>query len=150
MRKNRPLIELPRLIDVSYDAIDNINDVISRLKLQGNFLVIGDQNTKKIAGDRVHDIISENNNSEFYQIEGATVENAKLLEKVYTQKTSTNADRRNTSRPTAQAAACAANYPVRHCHRPSLRTAHPAADDKASDTSHIADRDQTHPLRPAS
>ena len=86
MRKNRPLIELPRLIDVSFNAIDNINDVISRLKLRGNFLVIGDQNTKKIAGDRVHNIICENNNSEFYQIEGATVENGNLLQEVYTQK----------------------------------------------------------------
>ncbi len=47
MRKNRPIIELPRIIDISYNAIEQIQDTLDLLRLKGNCLIIVDENTKK-------------------------------------------------------------------------------------------------------
>lgn len=81
MRKNRPIIELPRIIDISYNAIENLEDTIQRLNLPGKCAIIVDENTRKIAGNRVEEILSKNWNAELMIVDKATVEETEVVEK---------------------------------------------------------------------
>ena len=57
MRKNRPVIELPRIIDIQYNAIENTLETLNRLNLKGKALIVADEVTEKIAGQRVFEIV---------------------------------------------------------------------------------------------
>lgn len=88
MRKNRPIIELPRLIDIKYNAIDNILNILDRLKLKGNVSIIVDENTKKIAGDRVEEILGKKYNSNMSIISNASISESNKMIKIYEENNS--------------------------------------------------------------
>ncbi len=52
-------MELPRLVVVGSDALDDIGDTCKDLKLSGRGLIICDATTRKVAGDKVSEILDE-------------------------------------------------------------------------------------------
>jgi glycerol-1-phosphate dehydrogenase [NAD(P)+] len=51
-------MELPRFIVIGHDILDEIVDYCKNLHLSGTAIIVSDENTKKIAGDRIEDILS--------------------------------------------------------------------------------------------
>ncbi len=52
-------MELPRLVVVGSNALDDVGETCKKLKLSGRGLVICDTTTRKVAGDRVIEILEE-------------------------------------------------------------------------------------------
>ncbi len=66
-------MELPRLVVVGNEALEEIGDTCAQLKLKGTAAVICDTTTRKVAGDRVKEIMENKDYSiEIIEIEGAT------------------------------------------------------------------------------
>ena len=53
-------IELPRNVVLGKNAIENVGETCDKLELKKNAIIVCDSVTKKVAGDRVADILSEN------------------------------------------------------------------------------------------
>ncbi|MCY3411383.1 MAG: iron-containing alcohol dehydrogenase [Candidatus Heimdallarchaeota archaeon] len=79
MRKNRPSIELPRIIDISYTAIDNVESIIKKLDLEGTCTVVVDDITYKIAGKRVIENIESKYNVNLMSIQSSAVKEAERV-----------------------------------------------------------------------
>ena len=52
-------IELPRNIVIGKNAIEEVGETCKRLELKNNALLICDDTTKEVAGEKVADILSE-------------------------------------------------------------------------------------------
>ena len=61
MREDRPIIELPRLVDVRPGAINDLAQTLDRLNLSGNGVMIVGDTTKNIAGNRIMEILENTN-----------------------------------------------------------------------------------------
>lgn len=51
--------ELPRIIMVGHEVINEVGNVCKKLHLESPALIVSDENTKKIAGDKVEQIVSD-------------------------------------------------------------------------------------------
>jgi len=72
-------IELPRKVVTGDGAINSINEIVDELRLWGNSLVIADENTRLIAGDKIKDALK----SEIHIVtEAADIEVEKILPEV--------------------------------------------------------------------
>ena len=89
MRNDRPIIELPRLIDVRYNAFEHIPNAIEKLKLDGPAVLIADLQTMKIAGNRIMEILEKNYQISPILIKKATLNEAKKVIEYY-QETAAN------------------------------------------------------------
>jgi glycerol-1-phosphate dehydrogenase [NAD(P)+] len=68
-----PFMELPRGVLIKKRALDEVGRVCKRFHLQGTALIVCDPTTRKIAGNRVADVLStEGFGIEIVEIEGAT------------------------------------------------------------------------------
>jgi glycerol-1-phosphate dehydrogenase [NAD(P)+] len=75
-------MELPRHVVIGHDVIDDIGDVLKKLKLENNAIIVADENTKEIAGEKVSDALKGSGVSpDFFIIPDATMEVVRGLEK---------------------------------------------------------------------
>ncbi len=74
MRENRPVIELPRLIDVRPGALNDLPQNLKRLNLEGNGILITGKDTLNVAGNKLKDLLMENQ----YHVETVIVEEASM------------------------------------------------------------------------
>jgi len=80
--KRSKSMELPRLIVIGHEIIDDVGDICKKLFLTGKALIISDENTKKIAGDQIEDILSKKPfRVEQYVIQDATMAEVKKVKK---------------------------------------------------------------------
>ncbi|MHA2502962.1 MAG: NAD(P)-dependent glycerol-1-phosphate dehydrogenase [Candidatus Kariarchaeaceae archaeon] len=84
MRENRPIIEMPRIIDVRPGAINHLEDTLKRLNLEGNGLMIAGKTTVEVAGKQIISILEDKNyNIDTMLIGDATVSVGKeAIEKI--------------------------------------------------------------------
>ncbi|MHA2172531.1 MAG: NAD(P)-dependent glycerol-1-phosphate dehydrogenase, partial [Candidatus Kariarchaeaceae archaeon] len=83
VRDKRPIIELPRLIDVQLNAYDYLIDSFDRLKLKGNAVLLADKNTMGIAGNRVADILEKQVEIQKLEVTGGTIAEAERALETY-------------------------------------------------------------------
>jgi glycerol-1-phosphate dehydrogenase [NAD(P)+] len=76
VRNKRPVIELPRLIDVQLNALDYLSSTLKRLKLTGRAVLLADSNTLKIAGNRILDLLDTEYEIDTFLVKEATLEEA--------------------------------------------------------------------------
>ena len=74
MRENRPVIELPRLIDVRPGALNDLPQNLKRLNLEGNGILITGKDTLNVAGNKLKDLLMDNQ----YHVETVIVEEASM------------------------------------------------------------------------
>ncbi len=79
MRKNRPLIEMPRIIDIRYNALENLTNIFEKLNIKGKVMVVTGNNTMKIMGERVINIIEDIVNINTYKIHTDNLEESETL-----------------------------------------------------------------------
>lgn len=60
IKEIRMIAKFPRLIVIENDAIRKIGSICKNLRFSGSGLIICDNNTKKIAGDKISDILYDN------------------------------------------------------------------------------------------
>jgi glycerol-1-phosphate dehydrogenase [NAD(P)+] len=51
--------ELPRIIMVGHEVVNEVGNVCKKLHLESPALIVADENTKKIAGDKVNQILTD-------------------------------------------------------------------------------------------
>ncbi|MFW6040867.1 MAG: NAD(P)-dependent glycerol-1-phosphate dehydrogenase [Thermoplasmatota archaeon] len=77
-------MQLPRSVVVGNEAIENVGETCKQLKLNGNALIICDKTTKKIAGNRVKEILEEKDYfSKITEIEDASQNTIDSITKKY-------------------------------------------------------------------
>ena len=69
-------MELPRIVVIGHNIIDEIGDVCKKLHLAGNALIVSDEITKKIAGDKIEKIL----NKKPLKVEQLTISDATMSE----------------------------------------------------------------------
>jgi glycerol-1-phosphate dehydrogenase [NAD(P)+] len=85
--KRSKSMELPRFIVIGHEIIDDIGDICKKLLLSGKALIISDENTKKIAGDRIENLLSKKPfEVEQYVIKDATMAEVKKVKKLIKNK----------------------------------------------------------------
>ncbi len=84
--KRSKSMELPRLVVIGHNIIDDIGDVCKKLHLVGSGLIISDKVTKKIAGDTIRNILTKKSYKiEQYIISDATMSEVKKVKKFISQ-----------------------------------------------------------------
>ncbi|MDH5401965.1 MAG: NAD(P)-dependent glycerol-1-phosphate dehydrogenase [Candidatus Heimdallarchaeota archaeon] len=86
MRLDRPAIELPRLIEVRSSVIEEINLSLKRLNLKGSCILVADEITIKILGEKIMEVVKEEFDVEALLISEATIEEAKRFHQIYSEK----------------------------------------------------------------
>ncbi len=81
-------MELPRNVVVGKDAIENVGKTCDKLELKKNAMIVCDPVTKKVAGDRVAEILSENDyDVKVREIDDADQENVDRMRDEIEEKT---------------------------------------------------------------
>ena len=78
--KNKSM-QFPRIVDIGHDAIDNVSDICRTLQFGKNGLIVTGEETRKAAGKRVEDLMSEKHNISTVTTGSATPENLAAVEK---------------------------------------------------------------------
>ncbi|RLF49854.1 MAG: NAD(P)-dependent glycerol-1-phosphate dehydrogenase [Thermoplasmata archaeon] len=68
-------MELPRRVVVGHDALESVLDVVENVHLSGPYLIVADNTTKKVAGDKIADMLEDTGNDvDFVLIKEADME----------------------------------------------------------------------------
>jgi glycerol-1-phosphate dehydrogenase [NAD(P)+] len=73
-------MELPRHVTIGHNALDNITDICNKLQIKGPSIIVVDENTQKIAGDHVEELLQgENYNPKQILINDANLSNLEYV-----------------------------------------------------------------------
>jgi glycerol-1-phosphate dehydrogenase [NAD(P)+] len=76
-------MELPRRIVVGHDALEDVGKVSKSLRIGEKSIIVVDETTKKVAGERVGEVLkAESISSDFFSISEATRTAVEELEKM--------------------------------------------------------------------
>ena len=71
--KNKSM-EFPRIVEIRHDAIDGVADVCQTLKFGKRGLIITGEETRRAAGERILDLVSEKYDVDIFAAGNATCE----------------------------------------------------------------------------
>jgi len=74
------LMEFPRDVIVGHDVIEEINELCNRVNLDGTGLIVNDEITKRIAGEKVKDILSRDYEVKDIVVKKATIEEVRKVQ----------------------------------------------------------------------